>query len=487
VTDGKPERSTVRYSPAHKLLILAAAVACAALSTASQTDRRARLVPCQIKDVQGDVRCGTIQVPENRSSRSGRAIDLNVLVLAAAGAPRADPMVVLQGGPGQGASGLADFYGRLLADVRTERDIVLVDVRGTGQSNPLNCDLQPQGRTTADLLPVESVRRCRAALESRADLHQYTTSAIVADLEDVRIALGYERLNIYGTSYGTRVALEYLRRHPTGVRTLTLKGVVPPSDTMPATHARQGQEALEQVLARCEADAACRGTFPDVRAQLEKLTVRLQREPVHAPAKTPEGKPVGVTITADLFGEALRNMLYSPETAAQVPLLIDHAASGDWSDVAILVERTTRVFEGALAAGMFLSVTCTEDVPFIDPGTVVPAGLFGDFRVRQQQRACDAWVRGPMPADFHSPVRSDRPALLISGELDPVTGPARAAEVAQTLPNALEVRAPNNGHPMGRLLPCARRMIGDFVQKGTAVGLDTACAGTLDPVPFVLR
>jgi pimeloyl-ACP methyl ester carboxylesterase len=167
-----------------------------------------------------------------------------------------------------------------------------------------------------------------------------------------------------------------------------------------------------------------------------------------------------------------------------LPLFLTNAAGGDLSEVARIVERTREVFSGPIAVGLFLSVTCAEDVPFIDERTVEPAAVFGDFRIRQQQRACTVWPRGSVPADFHSPVLSDRPVLLISGELDPVTPARFAAEVAKGLPNAVQVVVPHNGHPMGSLLPCAARMIGDLARSGTTRGLDTSCARTLAAVPF---
>ncbi len=458
------------------------------LTASPQPVASSPLVRCEIEDVAGDVRCGTLEVPENRDGTGSRRIPLNIAVLkAATAAAEPDAFFVLQGGPGQSAVRLASFYAELLDGVRKRRDVVLVDVRGTGRSNPLACDLHPEGSSSTELLPGGSLGACRATLEARADLRQYTTSNIVTDLESVRSVLGYQRINFYGTSYGTRVALEFLRQHPKQVRTLTLKGIVPPFLAMPVTHARDGQQALDRILARCEADHTCRKAFPSVREELRGVLDRLRAQPLRTSLKTQAGQTPEVLISEGLFGEALRNLLYAPQTLARVPLLIRRAATGDLSGAAESVERIKRALSADIAIGMFLSVTCAEDVPFIAPRDAVPAEVFGDFRVRQQQQACEAWVQGRVPSDFHSPVRSDRPALLISGALDPVTPPRFGEEVAKGLSSSLHVIVPNNGHPMGTLAPCAARLIAAFVERGVTDGLDTSCAQTLEPVPFVVQ
>jgi pimeloyl-ACP methyl ester carboxylesterase len=265
-----------------------------------------------------------------------------------------------------------------------------------------------------------------------------------------------------------------------------LKGVVPPSGTMPLRHAPDGQEALDAVLARCRADQSCHSAFPHLRRALYALLDQLRATPRRAAIKASDGQDREVLITAGLFGEALRNMLYTPETIARVPLILTNAARGDMSELATIVDRTKAVLNGAISVGMFLSVTCTEDVPFIEEHRIEMAAVFGDFRIRQQQQACSVWTRGTVPADFRSPVHSDRPALLISGELDPATPPRSAAEVARGLPNSLQVVVRHNGHPMGALQPCASKMIAVLTREGTTKGLDTSCAQMLTLAPFAM-
>ena len=316
------------------------------------------------------------------AERGGRTIGLNIAVLKATGAsPKPDPIVPLQGGPGQAAVPLADFYARTLAPLREERDIVLIDVRGTGRSNPLGCDIADAGSvSSSDLLPPAAITACRTALESRADLRLYTTANIARDLDDVRRAMGIARWNLYGTSYGTRLAQEYLRRFGAHVRTVTMKGIVPPSLVIPLPYARDAQTALEASI-----DAA-------TRAQLSRVLAGLRGKPEIV---AHDGRQV--TISEGLFAEAVRNLLYNPASAPAATRIIQTAAEGDFDAAAASILRLRRAFSTDLSLGMFLSVTCTEDIPRIDPSRIDEAvrGTFlGSYRIRQQMAACRQWPGG---------------------------------------------------------------------------------------------
>jgi pimeloyl-ACP methyl ester carboxylesterase len=226
------------------LILLAAALAA-----------QVALTPCKLEGVPGEAKCGTHQVWEDREAKQGRRLDLSIIVLAALEPNRKpDPFFMLQGGPGDAPSFNARFYSRVFHDVRRTRDLVLVDLRGTGKSSPLTCpELAKPGSDgvfDADLLSLPAVRACRARLEKNANLRMYTTEIAVDDLEDVRQALGYGPINLYGTSYGSRVAQVYMRRHPKSLRAVTMKGIVPASMAMPETHARAGEDAWQSVVGR---------------------------------------------------------------------------------------------------------------------------------------------------------------------------------------------------------------------------------------------
>ena len=242
-----------------------------ALALAAQ----AWLSPCTLDQI-GPARCGTYEVWENREAKSGRRIPLNVIVLPAANQPaRPDPLVFLQGGPGDAPSFNARFYNGVFASVRTTRDLVLIDLRGTGQSAALTCpelgQRDREGAFDENMLNAQAIRACRARLEQRADLRLYTTAIVVDDLDEVIGALGYSQVNLYGTSYGTRVAQSFMARHPSRIRTASLKGLVPQSMAAPESHARAGDDAWRSLVARCRKDAACAKAFPTMAADLEAV------------------------------------------------------------------------------------------------------------------------------------------------------------------------------------------------------------------------
>ncbi|MGI8617606.1 MAG: alpha/beta fold hydrolase [Gemmatimonadaceae bacterium] len=314
-----------------------------------------------------DVRCTTVTVVENRVTGKGRTIALRVAVLPARGSGRApDPVFFLAGGPGQAATDMLGDPGMSRHPAGERRDLVFLDQRGTGLSSPLICNLYPpadyaRGRF-ANFMPIDRVRACRRALEGKADLTQYTTAVSVADIEETRKALGHQRINLAGTSYGTRLAMEYLRTHPANVRSVMLDGAVPPSLKMPDGFGRAAQQALDGLLDECAGTAACGQAFPDIRARSREVFERLARAPITTRLKA---QASSVTMTRNNVAEAIRYMTYSSREASRVPRLLHRAHQGDFTGIAeyLFRRRTPGTFEA-----LYLSITCTEDVPFSPQG-----------------------------------------------------------------------------------------------------------------------
>ena len=453
------------------------------------------LAPCKLEGVPGDAQCGTHKVWEDRDARKGRQIDLSIIVLSALGPNKQpDPFFMLQGGPGDAPSFNARFYSRVFHDVRKGRDIVLVDIRGTGKSGALLCPelARPgsDGTYDADLLSVPAVRACRDRLEHVTDLRLYTTEIVVDDLDEVRQALGYGPINLYGTSYGSRVAQVYMRRHPDGLRAVSMKGVVPASMAVPETHARAGEDAWRALVARCEKDENCHRTYPTADADFRQLLSRLEKNPPTLTLPAGPSRPAAtIRITRGLFAEAFRNLLYTPEASAQASKLIRQLLAGDERGLTETALSGRTVLGGErLAAGFFLSVTCTEDVPFVSTDAEASAaGTFGGtYRLEQQRAACKEWTRGTVSASHRQPTRPAIPTLLLSGELDPVTPPAGAEEVARSLSKSRHVVIRNNGHPIGNAERCIGQMIGQFLDRGSVEGLDQRCAAENPAPPFLL-
>jgi pimeloyl-ACP methyl ester carboxylesterase len=443
-------------------------------------------------ELGAQARCATHEVFEDRAAHAGRRIALQVLVLPATGAERRpDPLFVLVGGPGQAATSTAPVFAKAFAALRAERDLVLVDQRGTGGSHPLHCALpgsddDPQGYL-GDLLPLPAVRDCLPRLD--ADPRFYTTPLAVDDLEEVRAALGYGAVDLFGHSYGSRAALVWMRRHPASVRSAILYGAAPTSMHPPLHHAPDAQRALDLLLAACAADAPCAAAYPDLAGQLREVLARLAAAPATAAVDDPKtGRRVELRISRDVFAEVLRWRLYD-ERAASVPAFIAAAQRGDFAPVgrAALALRRAAAAGALLAVGTFLSTTCAEDLPGLDraEGARLAAGTFlGTYRVDQQLAACAVWPRGELPSGYAEPVRSEVPALVVSGERDPVTPPRWGEEVVRYLPHGRHLVLAHGAH--GVPGPCVAQVLAEFVARGTAEGLDTSCVGQIVNPPFEL-
>jgi pimeloyl-ACP methyl ester carboxylesterase len=452
---------------------------------------RSRLQPCRASrdGAEVDALCGRYQVWENRQAKAGRKITLNVLVLPALGAhPKRDPIVALGGGPGQAAS---DLTGMMSDEARQERDFLFVDQRGTGEPDRLQCLLGNPGDFQSlyeVLFPLDAVRRCREELGKKYDLTHYTTADGADDLDEVRAWLGYDKLNLAGYSYGTRMAQVYLKRHPKSVRTVTLWGSLPMDEALPISHSAAGQRSLDLMLEMCERDAACNARFP-VRKDFQAVMARLDRGPVEVEVPHPEtGKPVKVRLPREVVAEVIRSILYDARGIALLPLAFHEAAAGDWKR---LGERVVQQRYGTLmglSQGLFFSVTCSEDMPYITEEAIASrtAGSFlRDDRVRRQKAACDLWPRAKVEPGHREAVRSDVPVLALNGRLDPVTPPDFGRRTVAGLPNALSLEIPYEGHAISD--DCPVQIAQTFIDRARVQGLDTSCIARIKPRPFVLE
>jgi len=455
-----------------------------------------KLKPCKVEGLQEEVLCGTLPVWENRTARSGRKIDLYVVVLPAQNPnPAPDPVFYINGGPGYGSAGAAADMGQFLSEIRKQRDLVLVDQRGTGKSHPLHCDL-PGGENDLQsymrtLFPMAVLRACEPKLAAEADLTQYTTPIAMDDLDDVRAWLGYERINVFGGSYGTRAAQAYMRQHPEHVRSAVLGGVMIMDAKMPLYHARKAQESIEKLFDDCAGDESCRTAFPDLRGDLAKVIARLDQGPVKQTIPHPKtGKPVELSIPKGAFTTTLRAMQYSPFLSVRIPLYVHLAAQGDYGPMIkmTILDRSDSGWD----IGMYLSITCAEDVARIDPKEVpvlVANTYQGDDRIRDQTEACSFWPRATVAEDFFKPLESTAPTLILSGWLDPATPPEWAAEVVRHLPNAFDVMIRDGHHSPGGLahIECFPKLISDFIANGTPFGLDTSCVKEMKRPAFLTK
>jgi pimeloyl-ACP methyl ester carboxylesterase len=458
------------------------------------------LTPCRLEHPLGisslEAQCGRLTVPENRAVQGGRPLQLFVARIPALSRKHSpEPLFILAGGPGLGASTFYASVAPAFARIRRNHDIVIVDQRGTGRSQPLNCPFDEQqlwDASNADTVRI--MQECRDRLAPEHDLTQYTTSVAVQDLDAVRIALGYARIALYGSSYGTRVAQHYARRFPQHTLALILDGVVPPAQVLGPTTPFDAEQALRDVFARCRADPACFKQFGDPEADYLQLRAKLALGPVPvALSESRTGLPKQLQFSAAAFAGALRLASYSAEQAALLPLTLHLANDRDqYAPLASQFLLAAGGYDAVLAYGMHNSVVCAEDEPFFAAQTpdhkALAETFLGSAQVQALQALCQEWPRGPMDADFHQPLASNAPALLLSGTADPVTPATFGDRAALGFANALHLKFPGQGH--GQLLhSCVDRIMADFLQTArtsTAPQVDTECVRQLRPAPFFL-
>ena len=433
--------------------------------------------------------CGTVRVFEDRSRASGRTIDLRVVVHPALSRDsQPDPLFVLAGGPGQAAAQLGSVLAAMFRDVRQDRDLVFVDQRGTGESNGLPCDMDTEDLESISNVDfvVETLRQCAEGYD--ADLRFYTTPVAMDDLDEVRGKLGYSTINLWGGSYGTRAALVYLRRHGEHVRSVVLDGAVPLAMKLPLSFPEDGQRALDLTFNACELEDPCRKRFPDLRRKFARLLDRLERQSMRVSVEHPRtGEDVDFEVQRDFVASSLQGALYSPATASMVPLCIEQAYRGDFGGLlALAVSLDGQPAQTRISLGMFFSVVCVEDLPWIDAREWHrrASGTFlGESIVDRWDSVCAEWPRGAVEEGYHEPVRSDVAALVLSGELDPVTPPRWGDKLAEGLSKARHIVVPGLGHGTSHA-GCVPELIAEFIRDPESEELDVACVQMLRRPPF---
>jgi pimeloyl-ACP methyl ester carboxylesterase len=404
----------------------------------------AALAACTIDGVP-DAKCTTVSVVESKA----RKIDLNVVVIPARGTASRDAIFILQGGPGQAATKLADFYAGVFDGARETHDIVLIDQRGTGKSHPLNCDMGPA------FFPIDKVTACRDELSRSAKLELYTTAEAVSDLDVVRTTLGYDKLNLYGTSYGTRVAFEYARRFQQNVRSMILKGVVAPTLRYTVDPAIDTQTSLDRVIAEAAPQ------YPNLRKELGALEV-----------------------PRDDLAFEIRGTLHSLPGVRSLPKLIHEGNADAWKK---RIESHYTAMSRELSFGMFLSVVCAEDIWRVSDAeakSLTANTLTGDSWQRSLSAACKVWPHKAPQKEVATILQSNVPALIISGAYDPVTPPRQAEAAVRGLRNSRHVIVKYGSHSFAGMSGCVDKVMSAFVLDPDPAKVDAGCVSKIAPPGF---
>jgi len=448
-------------------------------------------------------RCGVLAVPLDRSPAGaapvsspptrGATINLSVAVVPALNRrAQAAPLFLLAGGPGQGAAAMYAGFPSAFARVNRNHDIVLVDQRGTGNSAPLTCEYPDDWQASADVMPAlrTATQTCLKKFGDRVRF--FTTSAAVLDLDAVRKALGYSSIDLYGVSYGTRVAQLYMRRFPQSVHAVILDGVTYPEQAIGPDTPEDGERALQLIVKRCQDSTDCSKAYPDLQRDLDGLRARFGPEVAMITLDDPSsGLPRKIAFNRSMLNASLRFLSYSATEASLLPTLIHEAAQGTLAPLAAQAIITARQIGDQLASGMQNSVVCSEDVPFFTDADLVRVRNSKTYQGADQlealQEICKLWPRGtPVDADLHSPLHSDIPTLLLSGEADPVTPPADAERAARGLTHHRLLVLSGEGH--GQVATaCVPHLMADFLDSAAAERLDTSCLERHRSAPFFVN
>ncbi|MEL6869655.1 MAG: alpha/beta hydrolase [Pseudomonadota bacterium] len=449
------------------------------------------LTPCRIDGGSAlptaEALCGQMRITEDRTGDDGAMIELEVALIPALSVqPQPDPLVFFAGGPGQAAIETYLLARGAFERIRQHRAILLVDQRGTGGSNRMSCPMPPPEEMADidldDVAPM--VRECLDQLAG--DPRFYTTSVAVQDIDAIRQALGYEQINLWGGSYGTRVALHYLRQYPQHTRSVIIDGVAPADLSLGPDIALDAQDSADALFDRCTETPACNETFGDLAAKLTAVKARLQDAPVTIVASHPRtGLPNEQIVNADLLAGVVRLAIYSPATRAVLPTIIDRAHAGDYTLIAAQAAMLEDGFVDSMAIGKHNAVVCTEDVPFFDTQTnpALDATFMGSLQVEVMRETCKHWPAGVIDGGFKQPVTSDIPVLLLSGEVDPVTPPKNAERALRTLSRAKHIVAPGQGHIVSGA-GCMPKIMGEFVATLDLDALDASCIERLRSMPI---
>ena len=448
------------------------------------------IVPFFIEGIEDTFYTATLDVPEDREKPGGRKVSLHIVIVPALEkGTKEPPLFDIAGGPGIAATSGAAEYADILRAHRERRDVVLVDQRGTGRSNPLRCPELEAATKLDDMYDPAVVRRCHEELAKTADLSRYLTIDAVRDLEDVRNALAYDRIDLAGLSYGTQVVQMYMREYPQNVRAAVMLGAVPLGEKIPLHHARNAEEVLQRILDDCDADPDCGRAFPSLRREWTEVLARLEADPVRIEYVDSTGARM-VVIRRGPFCEALRSAMYTTPLQRRIPFIVHQAAQDDFQP--FLRMALSGDGAGFIAEGMYLCVTCPEGTARIAADEVERATartFLGRWRVDQQVGACVAWGLAPLADDDLRPVSSNVPTLFISGGMDAVTPVAWAQEISSRLTNSLVLVIDHLGHfPDGlEHMECYDAIIAQFFRSGSVAGLDTSCLDAMTPPGFVIE
>jgi pimeloyl-ACP methyl ester carboxylesterase len=446
---------------------------------------------CHIPGLNQEVLCGTYTVEENRQQPNGRTIDLQISILPAVSETKEpDPLVLFAGGPGQGARSMGRFVKMAFSEVNETRDIVLIDQRGMGDSRPLECDFPEMDLTEMDSdkmqeISIEALKKCAATID--ADVTQYTQDIANQDIHEALEALGYDQVNLYGASWGTRSILLYANQFPEKIRTVTVDGVAPLSNRVPLYFTRDAEKALNLLLQDCSVDEQCNNAFEDIEQRFRQFMNDFPEEGIPTRLADPNtGKMVDVTINKEAVISSIRTILYSPDLSRMLPVVMERLMENDFRPLAGIMSA---MGDMGMTIGATLTILCSEEFARISDAEIkeqASVGFEAATFATQMADSCELWPRAPLPGIYNQELVQNMPTLILNGTLDPVTPPYWGDDMAVHFPNSRHLIAPNTGHnvaPVG----CADDLIAQFIKEASYENIDDACLQEIKRPSFFLN
>ena len=450
-------------------------------------------------DLGANYSCGYLTVPEKRSVPNGRKIRILVArVKSVTATPRPDPIVFLAGGPG--GAGTLSAPGVVAGGMNADREVIFVNQRGTLHGDPqLGCPqmddfaarsigLVYQAASTA-ALDAAAISACRESVaRAGADRAAYDTIENAADIADLRVALGIKEWNVYGVSYGTDLALQLLRDHPEGIRSLVLDSVVPPSQNLIDKWWQAPASGLAAIFAACAAQPACAAAYPDLATVFTATVKQLSATPAEVTVKDAAGDPVRVTIDGFKLFSVVLAWSASPAQVVDIPRMIDNLASGDGSLAAaaiVALDDLPREQRGLLGAALALTAYCTEMTSWTTPeqalsqarsalpgipDAVLQIAPTGSWFFDE----CRAWGLGRSDPAARAATVSAVPTLILAGTFDCSTAPAWVDQVTPGLRNSQVLHFPGVGHGVLPTSRCAQAIMTAYVDDPSA-SVDRSC------------
>jgi pimeloyl-ACP methyl ester carboxylesterase len=465
--------------------------------------------PCPFDVPAGaPVQCGFVVVPEDHGDPTGPTIRLAVVVVQdASDEHQPDPVIVLSGGPGEKTVANARQLAPVLTPIHPNRDLILFDQRGVGLSEPaLECpefleallDLLDEADPDVDRRATfEALMACRDRLVSEGhNLAAYNTTQNAADVDAIRVALGYDQINLYGGSYGSMLAQAVMRDHPQGIRSMVINSVLPLEISFLVEASTTTAQAVLDLLDACAADQACNSAYPDLQDTLFEVIDQLNAEPVPITITNPlDGQSYDAVLTGDAVLGNLVTFLYITRIIPVLPQAIHDVHNGDY-ELMTQLSSTRLALLDASSRGMMVSVLCTDDlvgrtaedlldvraalpsqlIGSGDPEVVVEYGIFG---------ICENWPVEQADPSFKEPLVSDIPTLVLEGEFDPVTPPEYGQLVASYLSDSYFFELPGIGHDILVASECARSITGSFIADPSGAPA-AACVTGMEGVAFDL-